>query len=172
MSLISNQPLPLPLPSSLPDDLQKSKRTPAFEEAFWPIPVSYPFSALSEKAKRLRKRQEKAQAEQAAADTYQSRKEAGEKVSYAGVAAEFGVNECMLRRRVLSIGRSVSEFTASKQKLTHAEEEVLVMSILEASKHGFPPTHHQIAREANRIQSARLGDSYQPVGKQWVNQFL
>ena len=77
-----------------------------------------------------------------------------------------------MRCRVLSIGRSVSGFNALKQKLSSAEEEVLVASILEASKHGFPPTHHQIAMEADHVQSVRLGDSYQPVGKQWVNMFL
>lgn len=131
-----------------------------------------PGRAQSEKAKRQRKQQVKAQNERAAANAYQSRKGAGEDVSYAKVAIEFGVNESTVRRRVLSIGHSLSEFRASKQKLMPAEEEVLVASILEASKHGFPPTHHQIAREADHIQSARIGDSYEPVGKQWVNQFL
>jgi len=114
----------------------------------------------------------KTQKEQAAADAYRYRKEAGEDVSYAKVAAEFSVNGCTVRHRVLPIGHSVSGFNALKQKLTPAEEEVLVASILESSKHGFPPTHHQIAIEADRVQSMRLGDSYQPVGKQWVNQFL
>lgn len=85
---------------------------------------------------------------------------------------EFSVNESTVRRRVLLVGLSLSEFYASKQKLAPAEEEVLVESILEASRRGFPPTHHQIAMEADCIQSARLDQSYQPVGKQWVNEFL
>ena len=57
MSLISNQPFPLPLshpillsrglspppiPLSLPDDLQESERTPAFELAFWASPSLLP----------------------------------------------------------------------------------------------------------------------------------
>ena len=126
----------------------------------------------SKKARRQEEQLVKTQKERAAANAYQSRKETGESVSYAKVAAEFGVNESTVRRRVLSVGLSISEFNASKQKLTPAEEEVLVASILEASHHGFPPTHHQIAMEADCIQFSRLGNSYQPVGKQWVNEFL
>ena len=114
----------------------------------------------------------KTQKERAAAVAYQSRKDAGENVSYTEVAAEFGVNRCTVRRRVLSVGLSLSEFNASKQKLTPAEEEVLVTSILKASRRGFPPTHHQISMEADSIQFAHLGQSYQPVGKKWVDEFL
>ena len=114
----------------------------------------------------------KVQNEQVAVNAYWSQKDAGEDVLYARVSAEFGVNECTVHHQVLSIGHSLSEFNASKQKLVPAEEEVLVASILDMLKHSFPPTHHQIAMEADLIQPARLGDSYQPVGKQWVNQFL
>lgn len=131
-----------------------------------------PGRAKSKKTKRREEQLLKAQKEQAAANAYKSRKEAGEEVSYAKVAAEFGVKETTVRRRVQSVGLSLSEFAASRQKLTPAEEDILVQSILEASRHGFPPTHHQIAMEADCIQSARLGDLYQAVGKQWVNDFM
>ena len=131
-----------------------------------------PGCAKSIKAKRQQEQLLKTQKERIAADTYKSRKEAGEDVSYAKVAAEFGVNKHTVRCRVLSVGLSLSEFNASKQKLTPAEEEVLVVSILKASQHGFPPTHHQIAMEANHIQSTRLDQSYQPVGKKWVDEFI
>jgi len=131
-----------------------------------------PGRAKSRKAKRQEERLVKTQKEQVAANAYRSRKEAGKDVSYAKVAAEFGVKESTVRRRVLSVGLSLSEFNATKQKLTPAEEEVLVTSILEASRHGFPPTHRQIAMEADCIQLARLGESYQPVGKKWVDEFL
>lgn len=70
------------------------------------------------------------------------------------------------------MGLPISEFNATKQKLTLAEEEVLVMSILEASWHSFPPTCHQIAMEADIIQSTHLGQLYQPVGKKWVDEFI
>jgi predicted DNA-binding transcriptional regulator len=126
----------------------------------------------SNKAKRQEERLLKAQKEQVAANIYQSRKEAGENVSYMKIAVEFGISKTTLRHRVLSEGLTLSEFNATKQKLTPPEEDTLVTSILEASRHGFPPTHHQIAMEADSIQSARLGESFQPVGKQWVNQFL
>ena len=131
-----------------------------------------PGRARSEKAKQQERQSTKTLREQVAANTYQSRKEAGQDVTYAGIAREFGVNECTVRCWVLSVGPSISEFNAAKQKLSPAEEEVLVTSILEASRHGFPPTHHQIAMEADSIQCARLGSRYQPVGKQWVNGFL
>ena len=81
-----------------------------------------------------------------------------------------GAKESTVRCWVLSVGLLLSEFNALKQKLTPAEEEVLVASILKASWHGFPPTHHQVAIEADHIQSACL--SYQPVEKQWVNEVL
>ena len=131
-----------------------------------------PGRAKSKKLKRQQEQQLKAQRERAAANAYRSRKEAGVDVSYAKVAEEFGVKESTVRRRALSVGLSLSEFNASKQKLTLAEEEILVTSILEASRRGFPPTHHQIAMEADCIQSAHFNESYQPVGKQWVNAFL
>ena len=131
-----------------------------------------PGRAKSRKAKRQEEQIVKTQKERVAANAYQSRKEAGKDVSYAKVAAEFGVKESTVCRRVLSVGLSLPEFNASKQKLTPAEEEVLVTSILEASRHGFPPTYHQIAMEADCIQSARLGKSYHPVGKKWVDEFM
>lgn len=131
-----------------------------------------PGRAKSRKSKQQQELQLKTRQEQAAANAYQSRKEAGESVSYAKVAREFGVKESTVRRRVLSVGVPLPEFNALKQKLTPAEEEVLVTSILEASRHGFPPTHRQIAQEADCIQSTRGSKTYEPVGKQWVNEFL
>lgn len=131
-----------------------------------------PGRAKSKKANQQEQQLAKTLRERAAVNAYKSRKEEGEVVSYAGVATEFGVNECTLRRRVLSVGRPISEFNATKQKLSPAEETDLVKSILKASHHGFPPTHHQIAMEADSIQSTCIGRSYQPVGKQWVNEFL
>ena len=131
-----------------------------------------PGRAKSKKSKRRQELELKAQRERAAANAYQSRKAAGEDVSYTKVADEFRVKGSTVHRRVLSMGLPLSEFSASRQKLTPAEEETLVASILEASRHGFPPTHRQIALEADYIQTARLGKSYQPVGKQWVNGFL
>lgn len=92
-----------------------------------------PGCAKSKKLKRQQEQQLKAQIEQAAANAYKSRKEAGEDVSYAKVAREFGAKESMVCCRVLSVGLLLSEFNALKQKLTPAEEEVLVASILEAS---------------------------------------
>ena len=55
---------------------------------------------------------------------------------------------CPSPHQVLLVGLLLSKFNTSKQKLTPAEEEVLVMSILEASQYSFPPTYYQIAMEA------------------------
>ena len=97
-----------------------------------------PGHVKSWKAKQQQEQLVKTQKEQAAANTYQSQKEAGNSVSYAKVVAEFGVNKSTVHCWVLSVGLLLSEFNALKQKLTPAEEEVLVMSILKASQHGFP----------------------------------
>jgi phosphoenolpyruvate-protein kinase (PTS system EI component) len=118
-----------------------------------------PGHAKSRKAKRQQEQLLKTQKEQMAANTYQSWKEAGDNVSYTKVAAEFGVHKSTVRHRALSVGLSLSEFNTLKQKLTPAEEEVLVTSILEASRHGFPSTCCQIAMEADYIQSVRLDQS-------------
>ena len=92
-----------------------------------------PGRTKSNKAKRQEEQLVKVQREQAAADAYQSRKEAGEDVSLRRVAAEFGVSKTTLRRRVMSEGLTISDFNATKQKLTPPEEDTLVKSILEAS---------------------------------------
>jgi len=114
----------------------------------------------------------KIQKEQAAANACQSWKEADSDMSYANVAAEFGVSKSTVHHQVLLVGLSLSKFNALKQKLTPAEEEVLVTSILKASQYSFPPTYHQIAMEANYIQSTCLGQLYQSVGKKWVDKFI
>ena len=122
------------------------------------VQLLMPGRVRSQKAKPQEKQLAKTLREQAAADMFKSRKEAGEHVSYAKVAAEFGVHESTVRRRVLLIGCSISEFNSTKQKLTPVEEETFVTSILKASHHGFPPTpptHLQITTEADSIQSAR-----------------
>ena len=66
----------------------------------------------------------------------------------------------------------MSAFNATKQKLTPAEEDVLVDAIILASRQGIPYTHNHIREEANAILRSRCGRQYEKVGKCWVDNFL
>ncbi|KDQ54525.1 hypothetical protein JAAARDRAFT_87022, partial [Jaapia argillacea MUCL 33604] len=64
-------------------------------------------------------------------------------------------------------GRGVSEFNATKQKLSVAEEKVLVEFILESATRGFPMNQKSIVRYANEILEGKEGPGYTPVGHNW-----
>ena len=68
--------------------------------------------------------------------------------------------------------RNIDEVNAKKQKLTVAEECVLVHFILKSTDRGFPLTHWSIESYANSILQQRIGSTYQPVGKNWIHTFL
>jgi hypothetical protein len=65
----------------------------------------------------------------------------------------------------------MSAFNASKQKLSPAEECVLVDTILESANRGFPLSHPEIASTANIIIQERATPG-EPVGTAWVPRFL
>ena len=67
--------------------------------------------------------------------------------------------------------RTIQEFNASKQKLTSAEEEVLVQLIETSADWSNPLTHASIAEFANEILRRRGENSFEPVGINWVNRF-
>ena len=69
-------------------------------------------------------------------------------------------------------GRSIDEANAAKQKLTPAEEHILVDFILSSADCGFPMTHHSIESYANAILRKRIRSNYQPVGSGWIFVFL
>lgn len=84
----------------------------------------------------------------------------------------FGVNRVTLANLEQGKHRPMSVFNASKQKVTPAEEDVLVDAIVLASHQGIPYTHDHIREEANAILRGRLGRQYEKVGKRWVDNFL
>ncbi len=94
------------------------------------------------------------------------------KRTYDDVAAKFGVDPSTLHRRVQGKGKSMLEFNAMKQKLTVAEEKVLVKFILESAEIGFSLNHWKIEKHANVILQSKQGLEYKAVGKQWVFNFL
>ena len=88
------------------------------------------------------------------------------------VAAMFpGVTYETLRRQHNG-GCSISKFNSTKKLLTDEEEHVIVDFALQSSDHGFPCTHAFLGQQANAILDSQNGDSYEPVGKHWVDQFL
>ena len=87
------------------------------------------------------------------------------------IAAEYNVNYVTLSRQING-GRSISEFNALKQKLSKAEEQVLVQFIQESADCGFPMSHKTITFYANSICQSRLGDGCEPVGESWTFRFL
>ena len=49
---------------------------------------------------------------------------------------------------------------------------VIVDFALQSSDRGFPCTHAFLGQQANAILESQNGDSYEPVGKNWVDRFL
>ena len=86
------------------------------------------------------------------------------------IANIFGVNYRTLTQ-LASDGTSMSTFNTSKQKLSLAEERVLVDFILESANHGFPLSHPEIVSIANTLIQ-EWATSGEPVGENWAPQFL
>jgi DNA-binding XRE family transcriptional regulator len=129
-------------------------------------------SALSEAAKRQKKRRQNDEKMKNAIEDYRAEKSLHGTASYQKTAEKFGVNRITLANLEQGKNQPLSTFNASKQKLTPAEEDVLVESIILASRQGIPHTHGHIREEANTILQSRLGNRSEKVGKRWVNNFL
>ena len=54
-------------------------------------------------------------------------------------------------------GRSIQEAHEEQQKLTAAEEAILVDFLMQSADHGFPQSQHNITQYANLIHQNRLG---------------
>jgi len=96
---------------------------------------------------------------------------AADRLSYRAVADKYNVSKSTLQRLVNG-GISMSAFNASKQRLTPAEERIVVDFCLESADRGFPLTIANIYKSADNILTARLGDDHLPLGHNWVNNFL
>jgi len=81
------------------------------------------------------------------------------KRSLRDIAEEYNVALNTLNRRVKGEGKSMLEFNAGKQKLTPAEEKVLVQFIVESAGQGFPLTHQQIKHYANAALMSKISES-------------
>ncbi|KAF9226141.1 hypothetical protein BS17DRAFT_867739 [Gyrodon lividus] len=64
--------------------------------------------------------------------------------------------------------QSISEFNITKQKLTVAEERVIIDFAAWSADHGIPLTHQLLQNSTNKILRARLGSDTKPVGINWM----
>jgi hypothetical protein len=127
--------------------------------------------ALSERVKRQKLRRRENTKLQDAIDEYKREQEQeGKKRGLRPIAAKHGVNFKTFSNLVNG-GRSIGTFNASKQKLTHSEERVLVDFILESADRGLPLSHKNIQTHANTIITGRDVPG-EPVGEAWVPRFL
>lgn len=69
-------------------------------------------------------------------------------------------------------GRSIQEFNATKRKLIEVDEEQLTALIQLSSDRALPFTREEIRRTANVLLKERFGPEYEPVGINWVYQYL
>ena len=65
--------------------------------------------------------------------------------------------------------QSIIDFNQSKQKMSPAQEEVLVNYILRSASFGFPLTHAQIWVAANSLVKIQ---GQEEIGTNWINRFL
>jgi hypothetical protein len=74
--------------------------------------------------------------------------------------------------RCVNGGQSIRGSNEKKQKLTPAQEWLLVQFILESADRGFPLGHRQIEQYADAVRQAMLGADCEKVGVKWVFSFL
>jgi len=129
-------------------------------------------SALSEAAKKQKERRLVNKRAKDAIEAYRNEKHLHGTASYTKIAEKFNINRITLSNLEKGKTRPLSEFNASKQKLTPAEEDVLVEAIILASRQGIPCTHGDIREEADAILQSRLGRQSEKVGKRWIDNFL
>lgn len=108
-----------------------------------------------------------------AIDTYlkEQLKPAGIKQeSYREVTDEHNVSKSTLQHLVQG-RKSMSAFNAGKQKLTPEEEQVVVDFWLDLQTRAFH-SHTNVYAAADKILTTRLGDDHDPLGQNWVDNFL
>ena len=127
--------------------------------------------ALSERAKKQQASNANEQRMQSAILDKQLENEHGVSKSLRRVAFAHSISKSTLQRRTKG-GQSIQEFNVSKQKLTCAEEQVLVDFILESANRGFPLDHKAIRHHANAIRESRLGEDCEKCKRAWVTRFL
>ena len=89
------------------------------------------------------------------------------------IAKEFGIENqwrTIINRH--NGGRSIQEGHEDLQKLTPAEETVLVNFLNKSAARGFPQTPQNLANFANMIHRNCLGAKCEDVGESWAGRFL
>jgi len=98
-------------------------------------------------------------------------KQGGKKPTYRGVAARFGLNHRLLRRRVLDLGTSKATSNATKSHLTEAEATNLIDFAIEMARRAFPLRVKELEKHTTEIVRTRKPD-FKGVGKNWAPRFL
>lgn len=95
-----------------------------------------------------------------------------ERLGLRKVASMFeGVTPGTLRNRADG-QRSITEFNATKQKLSIKDEEQLAALLQLSSDRGLPFTTEEIRCAADAILRERYGQNFEPVGINWVERFI
>ena len=87
------------------------------------------------------------------------------------IALQYRVNHVTLSRQYKG-ALLIAAFNALKQKLTAAEETILINFALESADRGLPITHAMLSSMANKLLESRLGSHYVPVGLNWSDRFI
>ena len=84
------------------------------------------------------------------------------------IADKYKVHYSILGRLAKGGKRNMSMFNMLKQKLSAAEECVLVDFIKESADCSFSMTHFTINSYANAILQTWVGLDFEPVGPNWI----
>lgn len=129
------------------------------------------FHAKSDRIKKQRSREKEEEAYEKATAAYRHEQETAAKPRGLRYFANlFQVDHNTLGRRVKG-KRTQAEYAASRQKLTVAQERVLVEFIKESADRGFPLNHESIIMYGNAILQATQGLDAE-LGRQWIWAFL
>ena len=133
-----------------------------------------PYKALSERVKSQKQSKLKeAQISRAVEDYRAEQSKPEPRKGVRVIAKEHGIEK--LYKTIINRynnGRSNQEAHEDQQKLTAAEEAVLVDFLEQSADRGFPQSRHNITQYANLICQNRLGPDCEGLGNTWVTRFL
>jgi hypothetical protein len=130
--------------------------------------------ALSERVKSQKQSKLKEKKILEAVEAYRAEQaKPGTQKGVRAIAKEHGIEKCYktIINRYNNM-RSTAEAHEDQQKLTAAEEAVLVDFLMQSADRGFPQSRRNIAQYANLIRNNRLGKDCTQIGDTWVGRFL
>lgn len=97
----------------------------------------------------------------------------GTRKGVCAIVKEHGIEKCYktITNRYNNMW-STTEAHEDQQKLTAAEEAILVDFLVQSADHGFPQSQRNIAQYANLICNNRLGEDCTQIADTWVGWFL